>query len=160
MLLARKELNLAKMILNCVLPIVMEIQNVLMVLMNLIVVSLMMNCHGQEINYPFSLKSSPSATDAPATSLPSATIAAVLSTESTGNEKDRANAPQTTTDTAEATLPQVSILDRETLSPGVVTTDERIYQIARIVCLLKTIFICLLCLLRNFTFFTFFFRTS
>jgi len=62
-----------------------------------------------------------------ATSAPDAitTIAAAQSTESAKNEKDRANEPETTTVMAEATLPQISIFDRETLSPGVMT----IYQI-------------------------------
>ena len=62
-----------------------------------------------------------------ATSAPDAitTIADAQSTESDGDEKDRANDPETTTDMAEATLPQVSIFDLETKQPGVMT----IYQI-------------------------------
>jgi len=63
----------------------------------------------------------------------SATIAASLSTGSIGNEIERADAPQTTTDLDEATLPKISIVDRETLPTGVMTIYKRIYQIARFV---------------------------
>jgi hypothetical protein len=60
-----------------------------------------------------SINHSSSATNAPTT------IAVPQSTESIKNEIDRANAPETTTDLGEATLPQISIFDRETLPPGV-----------------------------------------
>lgn len=58
------------------------------------------------------------------------TIAVAQSTGSGTNENDATKEPEATTDIAEATLPQVSIFDRETLPSGVMTIYQRIYRIA------------------------------
>lgn len=49
------------------------------------------------------------------------TIAPAQTTESSGNEIERANVPGETTDVTEATLPQITILDRETVPTGVLS---------------------------------------
>ena len=80
------------------------------------------------------------------------TTAVAQSTRSFGKEIDRANAPEATTDGAEATLPQVSVLDRETIPPGVMTTYKRIYRIARFVLFTKIYLYMLALLDENFCF--------
>ncbi len=98
------------------LPIVMEIQNVLMVPMRSIVVSNYDILSSSKTQLSISINHSSSATDAPTT------IAVAQTTQSSGNEIDRAKAREATTDMAEATLPQVSVLDSETSPPpGVMT---------------------------------------
>ncbi len=66
---------------------------------------------------------SSSATIAPATI---DTTVVPQNTGSINKEIDRANALQTTTDLAEATLPQVSIFDAESVPTGVMTSYQRI----------------------------------
>ena len=112
------------MITKNVLPIVMEIQNVMTHLMNLIVVSRMINYLYQKSQLSMSINHLSSATIAPATIN---TIAVPQNTESINNEIERANVPQATTDLAEATLPQISIFDRDIVAPGVMMTYQRIY---------------------------------
>lgn len=65
-----------------------------------------------------SLIPSPSATVASATVAD--TNAFAQSTQSSANENERANVPDGPTDGTEATLPQITILDRETVAAGVI----------------------------------------
>jgi hypothetical protein len=86
---------------------------------------------------------SPSAKNASASSSPSENSTIAESTESSGDEIERADVPQATTDITEATLPQITLLDQKTVPTGTISIGNK-----RLDCTFLFIdFVCLLYLL-------------
>jgi hypothetical protein len=122
------EPKLAKTILTFVPSIAMEMLSVRMLLMNLIAVS----SDAKFDKMKKSTRTLPSNSCSLATnaSISASSSSMIVTTDAgqsiqpIGEEIERANIPTETTDTAEATLPQIILLDRESAPTGVISDES------------------------------------